>query len=119
MDKKNRVKLFHDEMQNRPPASDPSSALKVMLDVLAEIEAQHAPQGSQHMTIPALTHPDVQAYGAGGYAIPLIGYVIFLNQNGAIGIKDDWNGGIFSLQKSGADGTPFTLVQGWRYQFQK
>ena len=89
-----------------------------MQGVLAEIEKTNAPVGSEHMTILELTNKDVQRYGADGYAIPLIGYMIFLNSNGAIGIWDDWNGG-FLLEMPGSDGKQFVPTEGWRYQFPK
>ncbi|MDH1558739.1 hypothetical protein DP090_019540 [Pseudomonas sp. MDMC216] len=115
MNKKNRIALFHQDMASCLPAKDPSSALKMMQGVLAKIENTNAPQGSGHMTILDLTNKDVQAYGAGGYAIPLIGYMIFLNPNGAIGIRDDWNGG-FSLEMPGDDGKQFVPIRSWSYQ---
>jgi hypothetical protein len=118
MNKKIRIALFHQDMELCQPAKDPASALKMMQGVLAKIENANAPPGSEHMTILELTNKDVQTYGAGGYAIPLIGYMIFLNSNGAIGIKDDWNGG-FSLEMPGGDGKQFVPIHGWRYQFPK
>lgn len=118
MKKKDRIALFHQEMVNCQAAKDPFSALEMMQGVLAKIENINAPTGSEHMTILELTNKDVRSYGVGGYAIPLIGYMIFLNSNGAICIKDDWNGGV-SFEMAGCDGRKFSPIDGWRYQFPK
>lgn len=118
MNKKDRIALFHQEMANCQAAKDPFSALKIMQGVLAKIENENAPPGSEHMKILELTNKDVQSYGVGGYAIPLIGYMILFNSNGAIRIRDYWNEGV-SFEMPGDDGKQFVPIDGWHYQFPK
>ena len=117
MTKQERIALFYAGMANQPLAASPQQALLAMQGVLAQIEAKYAPEGAAPMTIHDLAFRDVQAYGEGGFAIPLIGYVIFLNANGAVGIRDDWANGAMSLLRDGADGVPFKPVPGWKYRF--
>lgn len=117
MNKQQRIILFHEAMASAPLAASPQDAWTVMASVLAAVEANHVPAGEAPMTIHPLTHADVRPYGNGGHAIPLIGYVVFLNANGAIGIRNDWAGGVLSLTRPGADGVPFAPVPGWRYPF--
>ncbi len=119
MEKKNRIALFHEEMQLQAPASNPLTSWTTMINVLSAIEVLHAPIGTEHMTILGLDNKDVQAYGQGGYAIPLIGYTVFINANGAIGIKSAYQNGVYTLLRPGADGMNFLADPGWTYQYPK
>ncbi|MFS6536541.1 hypothetical protein V6D52_04465 [Idiomarina loihiensis] len=115
MNKKERIEIFDERMKEQEPASCPNSAWKLLSDVLASVESEYAPEAEEKMTILSLSNKDVKAYGQGGYAIPLIGYTIYLNPNGAIQIENAYKRGKPSVELPGADGIPFEKVDGWSY----
>src|SRR4051812_27100537 len=117
MTKQQRVNLFHAHMRLVLPSASPQEAWRRMSEALASVEDIHAPPGETPMTILALSHRDVRSYGEGGFAIPLLGYRVFLNANGAIAIHNDYEGGAVFLTMPGADHVPFEPVPGWKYAF--
>lgn len=102
-------------MKEQGPAECPKSAWELISSVLESVEDEYAPEAEEKMTILSLSNKDVKPYGDGGYAIPLIGYVVYLNSNGAIRIENAYNSGLPSVELPGADGRPFQKIDGWSY----
>ncbi|MBY8198419.1 hypothetical protein KW541_22220 [Vibrio fluvialis] len=115
MKKKERIDVFDARMKDQAPVECPKLAWELLSSVLKSVEDDYAPQGEEKMTILSLNHKDVKKYGDGGYAIPLIGYVVYLNPNGAIQIESSYNHGLPSVELPGADGKPFQKIEGWSY----
>ncbi|WP_045460025.1 hypothetical protein [Vibrio hyugaensis] len=107
MDKKRRIAKFDNLMNQQSPASCPVSAWELLTRVLANVESNHAPVDEEKMTILPLDHKDVSKLENGGFSIPLIGYKILLNPNGAIRIINYYNRMLPSVDLPGADGKGF------------
>lgn len=116
MSKGERLARLYEVLKEKPAASSPAEAWKIVADELALIEQDHVPAGLDRMTIHPLDYWMVQPYGAGGFYIPLINGSVRINANGALGIYNAY-AGKYELQKAGGNGLAFTEVAGWNYDF--
>jgi len=113
MNTKNRLKLFQDALLNKNHAVCANSALNLMESTLKRIESEHAPDGSEHMTITEKNKSLIQNYGVGGKYIPLIGHKVYINSNGAFKITENKSGSVF-LDEKNKSLIPFKAIVGWK-----
>jgi hypothetical protein len=108
MRKNDRISIFDERVLNVACASSPGEVWKNLSELLREVEDEYTPDGCEKMTILELSNENVQPYGLGGYMIPLIGYEILINANGAFRIKNIYKSSFNDF--CNRDSTPFEFI---------
>lgn len=107
LQKIDRLNLFFERLSQQSSVNSPNDAWDLISRVLGEIEKEYAAPGDI-MTISRLDDQTVQQSKERGYEIPLIGYYIFINKNGAICIHELWGTGKkYRFNMNSAQGSPY------------